>query len=151
GAGERRPQVHADGFKLKGSWALIRTRGYGGTSRDESRSWLLIKHRDDWAGDVDITTFAPLSVKSGVGFPEILAADSPDVRRTNPPAAGGETGAMLRKIIEQAAALKASHSPGSSAPQRRSSARTTVAPAKTSKAAGRRAPASAGTQKRKRS
>src|SRR5437870_10791376 len=32
-----------DGYKLKGSWALIRTRGYGGGSRDSSRSWLLIK------------------------------------------------------------------------------------------------------------
>ena len=96
-----------DGYKLKGSWALIRTRGYGGGSRDDSRSWLLIKHRDDWAGDVDITTFAPLSVKSEHDFPEILASDNPDVWQTNRPAAGGETGAMLRDIIEKAAALKA--------------------------------------------
>jgi bifunctional non-homologous end joining protein LigD len=96
-----------DGYKLKGSWALIRTRGYGGGSRDSSRSWLLIKHRDDWAGDVDITTFAPLSVKSNQDFPEILASDNPDVWKTNRPAAGGETGAMLREIIEKAAALKA--------------------------------------------
>src|ERR1041385_668254 len=95
-----------DGYKLKGSWALIRTRGWGGGSRDDSRSWLLIKHRDDWAGDVDITTFAPLSVKSGQDFPEILASDNPDVWRTNRPAAGGETGAMLREIIQKAAALK---------------------------------------------
>jgi bifunctional non-homologous end joining protein LigD len=96
-----------DGFKLKGSWALVRTRGYGGGSRDSSRSWLLIKHRDEWAGDVDIASFAPLSVKSGLDFHEILAADNPDVWRTNRPASGGETGALLRQIIERAAALKA--------------------------------------------
>ncbi len=42
-----------DGYKLKGSWALVRTRGYGG-SRGDGRSWLLIKHRDEWSGDVDI-------------------------------------------------------------------------------------------------
>ena len=101
-----------DGYKLKGSWALIRTRGYGGGSRDASRSWLLIKHRDDWAGDVDITTFAPLSVKSGNDFPEILASDNPDIWKTNRPATGGETGALLREIIEKAAALKSARTAG---------------------------------------
>ena len=99
-----------DGYKLKGSWVLVRTRGYGG-NRGEGRSWLLIKHRDDWSGDVDITTFAPNSVKSGDDFPEILARDNPDVWRSNRPAEGGETGAMLRQIIEQAAALKAGRAP----------------------------------------
>ncbi len=95
-----------DGFKLKGSWALVRTRGYGG-ERGEGRSWLLINHRDDWAGDLDITTFAPLSVKSNQDLHEILADDDPSVWRTNRPVAGGATGAMLREIIEKAAALKA--------------------------------------------
>src|SRR3712207_3692684 len=38
-----------DGVKLKGSWVLVRTGGAGG----DGRSWLLIKHRDEWAGDVD--------------------------------------------------------------------------------------------------
>src|SRR6476659_2042616 len=33
-----------EGYKLKGSWVLVRTKGgYGG-----DRSWLLIKHKDDW-------------------------------------------------------------------------------------------------------
>src|SRR5204862_4192 len=45
-----------DGFKLKGSWVLVRTRGWGGSKRggstDDGRSWLLIKHRDEWAGEV---------------------------------------------------------------------------------------------------
>ena len=96
-----------DGYKLKGSWVLVRTRGYGGRGPGDGRSWLLIKHRDDWAGDVDITEFAPLSVKSGHDLHEILAEDNPDIWRTNRPVAGGETGAMLRDIIQKAAALKA--------------------------------------------
>ena len=94
-----------DGYKLKGSWVLVRTRGYS-SGQGEGRSWLLIKHRDDWSGDLDITTFAPLSVKSNQDFPEILAADNPDVWKTNRPASGGETGAMLRDIIAKAAQLK---------------------------------------------
>ncbi|HVT46148.1 MAG TPA: DNA polymerase ligase N-terminal domain-containing protein [Vicinamibacterales bacterium] len=95
-----------DGYKLKGSWALVRTRGYGG-NRGDGRSWLLIKHRDDWAGDVDIATFAPLSVKSNQDFAEILAEDNPAVWATNRPATGGDAGALLRDAIERAAAIKA--------------------------------------------
>jgi bifunctional non-homologous end joining protein LigD len=96
-----------DGYKLKGSWVLVRTRGYGDARGGAGRSWLLIKHRDEWAGDLDIAEFAPLSVKTNQDFHEILAADNPDVWRSHKPAEGGETGAMLREIIEKAAALKA--------------------------------------------
>ena len=95
-----------DGYKLKGSWALVRTRGYGDRGGD-GRSWLLIKHRDEWAGDLDIADFAPLSVKTGQDFAEILADDNPEIWRTNRPVSGGETGAMLRQIVEAAARLKA--------------------------------------------
>jgi len=94
-----------DGYKLKGEWALVRTRGYGG-DRGEGKSWLLIKHRDEWSGDLDIAEFAPLSVKSGQDFHEILADENPDIWRTNKPA-GGATSAMLRDVIEKAAALMA--------------------------------------------
>jgi bifunctional non-homologous end joining protein LigD len=98
-----------DGYKLKGSWVLVRTGGrWGGSSAGgEGRSWLLIKHRDEWAGDVDITEFAPRSVKSDGDFEDILAADQPDVWVSNRPAKGGEAGEMLAKIIDRAAALKA--------------------------------------------
>jgi bifunctional non-homologous end joining protein LigD len=98
-----------DGYKLKGSWVLVRTGGWGGSrgSGQGGRSWLLIKHRDDWAGDLDITEFAPRSVKSDGDFEDILAADKPDIWVTNRPAKGGETGAMLEAIIKKAAALKA--------------------------------------------
>src|SRR3954470_3702587 len=97
------------GFKLKGSWVLVRTGGRwgSGSGAGDGRSWLLIKHRDDWAGDVDIIEFAPLSVKSQGDFEDILAADKPDVWESNRPAKGGEAGAMLATIIERAARLKA--------------------------------------------
>jgi len=103
-----------DGYKLKGSWVLVRTRGWGqrkgrpgGQSADDGRSWLLIKHKDAWSGDVDITAFAPKSVKSEGDFEDILAADHPDVWQTSRPAEGGTAGAMLRGIIDKAARIKA--------------------------------------------
>jgi bifunctional non-homologous end joining protein LigD len=94
-----------DGYKLKGSWVLVRTGGRWGGG--DGRSWLLIKHKDEWAGELDITEFAPKSVKSEGDFEDILAADKPDVWESHRPAKGGEAGAMLAKIIEKAAALKA--------------------------------------------
>jgi bifunctional non-homologous end joining protein LigD len=95
-----------NGYKLKGSWVLVRTGGrYPGGAGD--RSWLLIKHRDDWSGDLDITEFAPRSVKSDGDFEDILAGDTPDIWRSNRPAKGGDTGAMFAEIIERAAKLKA--------------------------------------------
>ena len=110
-----------DGYKLKGSWVLVRTGGWGSRQGSgDARSWLLIKHKDDWAGEVDITEFAPLSVKSGGDFDEILAADRPDVWESNRPAKGGVAGAMLAQIIERAAALKAGKSPAPRGPKRQS-------------------------------
>jgi len=101
-----------DGYKLKGSWVLVRTRGWGGgrggeRGGDSKTSWLLIKHRDDWAGAVDIAEFAPLSVKSEGDFADILAQDNPDIWRSNRPAEGGDTGKLFQSIITRALALKA--------------------------------------------
>jgi bifunctional non-homologous end joining protein LigD len=105
-----------NGYKLKGSWVLVRTGGrYAGARGGGDRSWLLIKHRDDWAGDLDITEFAPRSVKSEGEFEDILAEDTPAVWHTNRPAKGGDAGAMLATIIERAAKLKAARTSGSSA------------------------------------
>ena len=105
-----------DGYKLKGSWVLVRTGGrYPGAPAGDGRSWLLIKHKDEWAGEVDITEFAPKSVKSDGDFADILAQDRPDVWESNRaggrPAKGGEAGAMLAQIIEQANAIKAGRKP----------------------------------------
>jgi bifunctional non-homologous end joining protein LigD len=100
-----------NGYKLKGSWVLVRTSGrYAGARGGSDRSWLLIKHRDEWSGDLDIAEFAPKSVKSGGDLEDILAADTPAEWRSSRPAKGGEAGEMLAAIIERAAALKASRS-----------------------------------------
>jgi bifunctional non-homologous end joining protein LigD len=113
-----------NGVKLKGSWVIVRTGGgrWGKPALDEngqSRSWLLIKHRDDWAGDVDIATFAPLSIKSDGDFEDILAQDNPDVWESHKPAEGGAAGKMLSDIIAKAAALKAKSQSSSSKSQAR--------------------------------
>jgi bifunctional non-homologous end joining protein LigD len=85
-----------DGVKLKGSWALVRTRSAG------ERSWLLLKHRDEWSGPLDIGEFAPLSVKSGGDFADILAEGNPDVWISHRPAKTGDAGTMFAKIIARA-------------------------------------------------
>ena len=94
-----------NGYKLIGSWVLVRTKGKWAGGSD--RSWLLIKHRDDWAGEVDITEFAPLSVKSKGDFADILAADDPDIWISHRPASGGEAGAMFENIIRRALEMRA--------------------------------------------
>jgi bifunctional non-homologous end joining protein LigD len=141
-----------DGYKLKGSWVLVRTGGRWGASSGsgEARSWLLIKHRDDWAGELDITEFAPRSVKSDGDFENILAADRPDVWTSNKaaaPARGGEAGAMLAQIIERAAALKAGGSQApAGAPTRKAAARKTT----TRRTAGRKTTATRKTSAKRR-
>ena len=141
-----------DGYKLKGSWVLVRTRSWGGASGD-GRSWLLIKHRDNWSGAVDIAEFAPLSVKSGGDFADILSQDDPDVWRSNRPAQSGETGAMFARIIEKALAMRADGASGGAARPRRAgrstrsggaakaaaqAAKKTAPAGKTRRAAGKR-------------
>ena len=101
-----------DGYKLKGSWVLVRTRGFDrrsaeGAGRSEhggARSWLLIKHRDDWSGPIDIAEFAPLSVKTEGDFEDILAADTPAIWQSHKP--GGQIGATLERIIQKVATMK---------------------------------------------
>ncbi len=93
-----------DGYKLKGSWALVRTRGYGDSS---TPSWLLIKHRDEWSGPLDIAEFAPLSVQTpGADLADILAADTPALWHHNPPAKTGDTGRLFQRIIATALELR---------------------------------------------
>jgi bifunctional non-homologous end joining protein LigD len=105
-----------DGFKLKGSWVLVRTRGYpssgsgrsGSSGAESGRSWLLIKHKDEWSGPLDITEFAPLSVKTpDADFAEILSEGTPDVWVGNPPAKTGDTGHLFQQIIARALEMKA--------------------------------------------
>ncbi|NQW03478.1 MAG: hypothetical protein HQ485_05565 [Acidobacteria bacterium] len=57
-------------------------------------------------GDLDITEFAPLSVKSEDDFPAIVAAQAPSLWVGNQRSASSPTGAMLQTVIEQAAELR---------------------------------------------
>jgi bifunctional non-homologous end joining protein LigD len=123
-------KLRLNGVKLKGSWALVRTRSAG------ERSWLLIKHRDEWAGPLDIAEFAPLSVKSGGDFADILAQENPAIWQSHRPAQGGDAGAMFTRIIERALAIKEEREGGAAA------AAASERASKTPAAAARKAPAS---------
>ncbi len=92
--GDLKLRLH--GVKLRGSWALVRTRGGDG------RSWLLLKHRDEWAGPLDIAAFAPYSIKSGGDFTDILES-APDVWVSN--RAGRAGASPLLKVVERAVAI----------------------------------------------
>ena len=121
-----------DGYKLKGSWVLVRTKGGYAGGRSDGRSWLLIKHRDEWSsGELDIAEFAPLSVKSEGDFADILSQDNPDIWRSNRPAQGGETGAMFDKIIAQAMQMRA----GAGAASKKAATRKAPAKSKAAKTA----------------
>jgi bifunctional non-homologous end joining protein LigD len=124
-----------DGYKLKGSWVLVRTKGKWAGGGD--RSWLLIKHRDDWAGDVDIAEFAPLSVTSKGDFADILAGGNPDIWISHRPASGGEAGAMFEKIIARALEMRGGAAKPATA-ARSAPARKTKAPARKAKAAAKK-------------
>ena len=65
------------GKKLKGSWVLVRTRGYGGNS--SRPSWLLIKHRDQYASTRDIAEEEPYWVVSGCLLADIARYEGVDV------------------------------------------------------------------------
>jgi len=56
-------------------------------------------------------------VKSGGDFEDILGDDAPAVWASNRPAKGGDAGAMLARIIQRAAQLKAERE-GEKPPQR---------------------------------
>lgn len=88
------------GKKLRGSWVLVRTRGFGSKA---DKSWLLIKHRDQYASTEDIELEQPRSVLSG----KLLA----DIARDG----GGD--------VEKAATGDPSGKPAAGAPKRRAAAK----------------------------
>src|ERR1700682_3404033 len=82
------------GEKLKGSWVLVRTRGYGSSSKT---SWLLIKHRDLFASATkDITEEMPRSAISRRLLAEIARDNGGDVAK----AATGDPVDKGRRKIE---------------------------------------------------
>ncbi len=132
-----------NGFKLKGSWVLVKTHGFGGAPN----SWLLIKHKDDWSGPIDIAEFAPLSVKTpNADFAEILQGKTPDLWLSNAPAKTGDTGAMFAKIIERALKMKAPTTKDAKATTK--DAKATMKDAKSPKAKASKAKAKKAAKKR---
>ena len=94
--GELKFTLH--GKKLRGSWVLVRTRGYGSKA---GKSWLLIKHRDRYATKRDIAGAQPRSVLSrrlladiareeGGDVEKAATGDPPGGLRSGPRAAGQE-------------------------------------------------------------
>jgi len=67
------------GKKLRGSWVLVRTRGWG--SSTHGKSWLLIKHRDKYASAIDIVTEKPRSVISRRLLAQIAHDEGGDVTK----------------------------------------------------------------------
>ena len=118
-----------DGYKLKGSWVLIRTKDRPDTSlRQRGRNWLLIKHRDFWSGAIDITEFAPLSVKSEGDLDDILADDMPTVWVTGRPATSGTANKQMKATLEKAARkILARQKPARKKKATKSAARKTTA------------------------
>ncbi len=66
------------GKKLKGSWVLVRTRGYG--KNPSKPSWLLIKHKDEYATKDDTTEAQPRSAISKRKLAEIARDGGGDAK-----------------------------------------------------------------------
>jgi bifunctional non-homologous end joining protein LigD len=86
-------KLSLEGKKLHGSWVLVRTRPRPGQTRS---SWLLIKHRDKWASEEDVTDVAPRSVVSKRLLVEIARDEGGDMSK----AADGDPPGLLRKILD---------------------------------------------------
>jgi bifunctional non-homologous end joining protein LigD len=92
-------KFNVDGVKLKGSWVLVRTRQRSAGPEQ----WLLIKHRDQWSGDLDVTEAAPQSVKSFGDLSDVLRTHGePPAWRTAPPVKGGDAGKLLAEVMAAA-------------------------------------------------
>lgn len=94
------------GKKLKGSWVLVRTRGFGKNARRSS--WLLIKHRDQKASRADIIAAKPQSVSSGRLLVDIAAE-----------AGGNVAKARLGDPVDSSSVLRLSKSTSTRRPVRK--------------------------------
>jgi bifunctional non-homologous end joining protein LigD len=91
------------GQKLTGSWVLVRTRGRPGDGASSRPAWLLIKHRDEAASDVDIAERAPRSVVSQRLLAEIAWHEGGNVAK----AASGDPTGELQKLLKNPAKVVA--------------------------------------------
>lgn len=85
-----------NGKKLKGSWVLVRTR---------DRQWLLIKHRDYYTTEEEVTAVAPASILTRRTLAEIAEDEGGDVKKAatgDPKKVPPRTGVKRRKKGQKA-------------------------------------------------
>ena len=88
------------GKKLKGEWALVKT-------KQDENSWLLIKHRDKYASEEDITVKKAKSVVSGKTLEQIeKAMASKNGTTKNNSSNGASKKTTLKKITAKKAPAK---------------------------------------------
>jgi bifunctional non-homologous end joining protein LigD len=85
-------KINLHGKKLKGSWVLVRTHGWGSSS---GKSWLLIKHRDAHTSTKDVTIEQPRSSVSNRLLADIACDGRGDVEK----AATGDPGYKPKKAV----------------------------------------------------
>jgi bifunctional non-homologous end joining protein LigD len=71
--------IELHGFKLGGSFTLVRTGGRPGAGPKDQKNWLLIKKRDEYASSSDVLEEHPRSVLSGLTIEEMR--DAPSIGR----------------------------------------------------------------------
>src|SRR5918993_468777 len=80
-----------NGKKLKGSWVLVRTR---------ERQWLLMKHRDYYTTEEEVTELAPVSILTRRSLAEIAEDEGGNVKKAatgDPKKIPPRTGVKRRK------------------------------------------------------
>lgn len=85
-----------NGKKLKGSWVLVRTR---------DRQWLLIKHRDYYTMEEEVTEIAPASILTRRTLAEIAEDEGGDIKKAttgDPKNVPPRTGVKRRKKGQKA-------------------------------------------------
>jgi bifunctional non-homologous end joining protein LigD len=88
-----------DGEKLHGGFVLVRTGRFG---EGRKPSWLLIKHRDEWARQAQIADEEPRSVVSQRLLVEIARDEGGDMIK----AADGDPPELLRKMVDNPKLVK---------------------------------------------
>jgi bifunctional non-homologous end joining protein LigD len=105
------------GKKLKGSWVLVRTRGFGSSTKT---SWLLIKHRDEFADDTDVAEEMPRSALSNRLLADIARAGGGDPEKA---ATGDPVATKAPRAPKKPTANSSVKSPRKKAPPKPAAAR----------------------------
>jgi bifunctional non-homologous end joining protein LigD len=105
--------IELHGFKLRGAYTLVRTRGmFAGRRSDDRENWLLIKKRDAYASEDDVLARRPRSVLSGLTVEEtrdvtkLVAEVEANIAGLNPPRLKGALEPkmfplMLAKLVRE--------------------------------------------------